>query len=238
MISTTTSSSSAPRSTLLVRSFAAAVSPYLILPEIMVCPTIISYLILHLTELLITVHLTSDGTLFAHRYPNSLDAYELRKSSTMYRRTYTEWRFLSRQESNPSARMLFALQHHPKPALRGFLWNGFRHTITAETMGAVPNPCSTHRFQGLMEVQTHEEEEAYNERSGEYESCFCGVTFLTRLQQFCGLAFPSTFWMMTGYPISCSTQSRHRIHSNFLASNQPSGSGQECESCYYATISG
>ena len=73
-----------PHSTPLVRSFAAAVSPNLILPEIKVCPTVISYLIVHFTEFLITVQLTSHGTLSAQRYANNLDAYELRKSATNY----------------------------------------------------------------------------------------------------------------------------------------------------------
>ena len=95
MISTTTSSSSSvPCSTPLVHSFAAAVSPYLILPEIKVCPTVISYLIVHFTEFLITVYLTSHGTLSAQRYPNSLDACRVRKPATTYRHTYMEWRVL------------------------------------------------------------------------------------------------------------------------------------------------
>ena len=42
---------------------------------------------------------------------------------------------------------------------------------------------------GLGEVQTCQEGEAYDKQGGEYDSCFCRVTFLTRLQQFCGVAF-------------------------------------------------
>ena len=45
-----------------------------------------------------------------------------------------EWRVLGRHASDPSA-PIYALQHHPKPALRDILWNGFR-----ETRATVPGP--------------------------------------------------------------------------------------------------
>ena len=45
-------------------------------------------------------------------------------------------------------------------------------------------------FRGWVKRQ---EEEAYNERDGEYQSCFRRVAFMTRLQQFCGVGFPRKF---------------------------------------------
>ena len=105
--------------------------------------------ILSFTLLTFGLQSTSPLTaLSAQRYPNSLDAYELRKSATTYRRTYTEWQVLGRHASDPGAR-IYTLQHHPKPALRVILWNVFRRTVTAETMATVPNPCSTWPISGL-----------------------------------------------------------------------------------------
>ena len=87
----------------------------------------------------------------------------------------------------------------------------------------------------------HQEEDVYDEQSSEYEGCFCSVTFLTWLQQFCGVIFSPMFEDECAFPISCSTQSQRHIYSNFLVSSQPTCSSQQdpdCVSCYYAMISG
>ena len=100
--------------------------------------------------------------------------------------------------------------------------------ITAETMATVPDPCSKCWFQDLGEVQTNVRRKRHT-TSKVVSTRVASVVWHSWHSYGSSVGgIPSKVWQwLCEFPISCSTQSWRRIHSNFLVSSQSTSSDQQ-----------